>query len=55
MTGNLDAHTGKTILELMFNLNKKNNTTIIFVTHDIDLAKQCDDCYELKDGYLHKC
>ena len=37
-TGNLDAHTGATIIELMVSLNRELGTTLVLVTHDHDLA-----------------
>lgn len=49
-TGNLDSVTGATIEKLLFNYNKKNGTTLIVVTHDIDLAKRCDMQVYIKDG-----
>ncbi len=42
-TANLDSHTGKDILDLMLDMNKKHNTTFIFSTHDqmvMDCAKR---------------
>lgn len=49
-TGNLDSVTGDTIEKLLFTYNKKHNTTLIVVTHDIDLAKKCDMQVYIKDG-----
>ena len=49
-TGNLDSVTGATIEKLLFNYNKKKGTTLIVVTHDIDLAKRCDMQVYIKDG-----
>lgn len=51
-TGNLDSHTGETIENLLFSLNKQNNITLIIVTHDTDLAKRCDRQVYIKDGRL---
>lgn len=49
-TGNLDTETGEHIEELIFNLNKNKQTTLVMVTHDIELANQCDRIIRLKNG-----
>jgi putative ABC transport system ATP-binding protein len=51
-TGNLDTATGEKIIELMFNLNKELNTTLILVTHDIHLAALCDESMILSGGKM---
>jgi len=51
-TGNLDSETGKTIFKLLHNLSREHNTTIIVVTHDLDIAGKTDRTYQLKDGKL---
>lgn len=51
-TGNLDAHTAQEIEQLLFELNQEMGTTLVLVTHDADLAKQCQRHFELKDGQL---
>ena len=51
-TGNLDAHTAQEIEQLLFELNQEMGTTLVLVTHDPDLAKQCQRHFELKDGQL---
>ncbi|MBP6038187.1 MAG: ABC transporter ATP-binding protein [Candidatus Saccharimonas sp.] len=51
-TGNLDTATGDQIEKLLFGYNKKNGTTLIVVTHDIDLAKKCDMQVLIKDGKI---
>lgn len=40
-TGNLDQSTGQKVIELLFELNEKQNTTLIIVTHDEKLAARC--------------
>lgn len=51
-TGNLDEHTGETIEDLLFTLNKELGTTLILVTHDDELAKKCQRQVHLEDGVL---
>lgn len=51
-TGNLDSATGKKIEDLLFSLNKKKGITLIFVTHDEDLAKRCQREVHIKDGKI---
>jgi putative ABC transport system ATP-binding protein len=49
-TGNLDAHTGATIIELMVSLNRELGTTLVLVTHDHDLASLARRTIRLSDG-----
>jgi putative ABC transport system ATP-binding protein len=51
-TGNLDSHTGKTVEDLLFRLNKEHGITLIIVTHDNDVATRCDRELHIKDGKL---
>ncbi len=51
-TGNLDTRTGETIMELMFELNRKSSTTLVLVTHDNSLAGRCDRMLSLDAGKL---
>ncbi len=51
-TGNLDSVTGDKIMKLLFDLNKQLGCTIILVTHDADLAQQCQAQIRLKDGQV---
>jgi putative ABC transport system ATP-binding protein len=53
-TGSLDIHTGNKIIELLFDLKKAMSSTLVFVTHEIALAKRCDSLYLLKDGTLSR-
>lgn len=53
-TGNLDAVTGKRIIELLFELNAEAGTTLILVTHDLALADRCQRILKLVDGQLHE-
>ena len=49
-TGNLDTETGEHIEELIFDLNKSQRTTLILVTHDLELAQKCDRIIRIKNG-----
>ena len=51
-TGNLDAETGKSIIELMFSLNREAGTTLILVTHDESLARRCGRMLRMQAGRL---
>ncbi|MCM2972988.1 ABC transporter ATP-binding protein [Larsenimonas suaedae] len=51
-TGNLDQHTGQSVAELLFSLNRDQGTTLIVVTHDTELARQCARQLTLADGAL---
>lgn len=51
-TGNLDAETGETIENLLFDLNKASGTTLVIVTHDLDLARKCERMIQLKSGKI---
>ena len=51
-TGNLDSKTGATIIELLFELNQENKTTLILVTHDHALAARCQRTLQLEAGCL---
>ena len=51
-TGNLDAKTGATIMDLMFELNRDSSTTLVLVTHDQALAERCDRILSLDAGHL---
>jgi putative ABC transport system ATP-binding protein len=49
-TGNLDSKTGATIIDLLFELNLENKTTLILVTHDHGLAARCQRTIQLDTG-----
>ena len=53
-TGNLDATTGKKVIDLLFELNQEKGTALVLVTHDESLSKRCDSCYSLENGTLIK-
>ena len=51
-TGNLDMKSSSAITDLLFSINELIKTTLVLVTHDISLAKKCDEIYELSDGSI---
>lgn len=51
-TGNLDTETGEYIEKLIFDLNEQQGTTLVLVTHDLELAKKCDRIIKLKSGQV---
>jgi putative ABC transport system ATP-binding protein len=51
-TGNLDNATGKIITELLFKMNSDASTTLILVTHDMQLASRCQRQLQLDNGLL---
>ncbi len=51
-TGNLDAATGRVIVDLLFKLNAERRTTLVLVTHDTELAGRCDRILRLHAGRL---
>jgi putative ABC transport system ATP-binding protein len=51
-TGNLDAATGQQIIDLMFDLNAKQGTTLILVTHDEAIAARCGRTLRIQSGRL---
>ena len=51
-TGNLDSETGRRIIELLFELNAEQGTTLIMATHDVQLSKLCKKRIQLEAGRL---
>lgn len=51
-TANLDSDTSRRIIDLMRDLNRKENTTFIFSTHDQRLLDRCDRLVKLNDGKI---
>jgi len=51
-TGNLDQETGQRVIELLFGLNKDAGTTLVLVTHDMQLANRCERKLLLSQGVL---
>jgi putative ABC transport system ATP-binding protein len=51
-TGNLDEATGREIIELLFRGHREHGTTLVLVTHDIELAARCDRVVHLHSGRI---
>lgn len=49
-TGNLDSKTGKSIMELLTDLNRNEKVTIVLITHDSEIARRTDRTIILADG-----
>ena len=53
-TGNLDGETGQSVENLLFDLNREQNTTLDIVTHDMELASKAGRILRLKSGKIVK-
>ena len=53
-TGNLDQRTGERIIELLFTLNREHGTTLVLVTHDLELARRCDRILFMEAGRIER-
>jgi putative ABC transport system ATP-binding protein len=51
-TGNLDEETGEKVIQLLFELNKEAGTTLIIITHDLELANRTQQILRLKGGKI---
>ncbi len=51
-TGNLDGATGASVIELLFDLHRRNDSTLLLITHDPALARMCDRIIEMRDGRI---
>jgi ABC-type lipoprotein export system ATPase subunit len=51
-TGNLDTKSGEEVMQLLLNLNKEKNTTLIIVTHDPEVAEMTDRIVMIRDGVV---
>lgn len=51
-TGNLDEETGQSVENLLFEINKEQGTTLILVTHDLELAEKTNQIVRLKGGQI---
>ena len=53
-TGNLDSENTKIVVDYLKKIHHQNDITIIMVTHDLELAKNCDRIYVLEQGKLRE-
>lgn len=53
-TGNLDEESGEVVTKLLFDLNKEAGTTLVIVTHDLELAQKTQRMVEIKGGKIFK-
>ena len=53
-TGNLDKRTGDTVIDLLFKMNGQTQTTLVLVTHDLDLAARCDRIFHMDAGRIER-
>jgi putative ABC transport system ATP-binding protein len=51
-TGNLDSTTGQSVIQLLLDVNRTRHTTLILVTHDLELAAVADVVIALRDGRI---
>ena len=51
-TGNLDEETGEKVIKLLFDLNKEAGTTLVIISHDLDLANRTQQILRLKGGQV---
>ena len=51
-TGNLDEETGENVIQLLFDLNKQAGTTLVIITHDLELANRTQQILRLKGGKI---
>lgn len=51
-TGALDSKTSQTVLDLLVNLNRTEETTVLIITHDPEVAQRCDRIIEIHDGKI---
>lgn len=51
-TGNLDGATGGQIIELLFGLKRRRGATLVLITHDLALARLCDEIVRMSDGRI---
>lgn len=53
-TGNLDGKTGSHVIDLLFNLQRRSQATLILVTHDVSLAERCGRVVRMADGRIER-
>lgn len=52
-TGNLDQETGKRVLDYLLEIVAETKGSLVLVTHNLELTRQMDEVFELKNGQLH--
>lgn len=53
-TGNLDSATGRQVIEILLDVNRRRGTTLVLVTHDPELAAMADLTVQLRDGRIER-
>ncbi len=53
-TGQLDSKVGAEVMNLLINLNRNSDTTVIIVTHDLNIANQCKRIIKIRDGKIEE-
>jgi ABC-type lipoprotein export system ATPase subunit len=51
-TGNLDSQSARGVFELMREVNRRQGTSFLIVTHNLELARRCDRIIEVVDGHI---
>lgn len=51
-TGNLDHQTGESVIDILFKLNREYGTTLVLVSHDLELADRCDHVIRMEAGQI---
>ena len=51
-TGNLDHQTGESVIDTLFRMNREYGTTLVLVSHDLDLAERCDRIIQMEAGHI---
>jgi putative ABC transport system ATP-binding protein len=51
-TGNLDSENGRHVIDLLFLVHRRRDTTLVLVTHDVELAARADVRVQLRDGRI---
>ena len=54
LTGALDSHSSKNVLSVVEKLNQEYGTTVIIITHNVEIAAMADQVIYIKDGQIHK-
>ena len=54
LTGALDSHSSKSVLEAVEKLNQQYRTTVIIITHNVEIAAMADQVIYIKDGQIYK-